>query len=299
MMVVAALSLRGRLPDAQTETPQRAADSPTTLGGIAVLLAVSLIILAIALYASARNPVRATPGLRRAFPLSPESGRGRLDRRLLIAAVGLLMAWLAFFILLNQLGGPDAEAPPAGSRAGSDATGSTAPAREPPAAERSGGEVFVLLVTTTVVMAVMIVVGAVIAARRRRRPDPGTAPVRSGGRRDAPPEAEPLAVAAELGLAEVGDRSREPREAIIACYAAMERALAGSPHAAPRESDTPSEVLERAVDSGVLRSGSATALVDLFAEARFSAHVMTEGHRLAAERALRSVLDDMYGAAVP
>lgn len=299
MLVVAALSLRGQLPDARTQTPQRAEDSPTTLAGIAVLLAVSLIILAIALYASARNPVRATPGLRRAFPLSPESGRGRLDRRLLIAAVGLLMVWLAFFILLNQLGGPDAAAPPAGSRAVSDATGSTPPAREPPAAERPGGEVFVLLVTTTVVMAVMIVAGAVIAARRRRRPGPVAAPLRAGDRRDAPPEAEPLAVAAELGLAEIGDRSRDPREAIIACYAAMERALAGSPHAAPRESDTPSEVLERAVDSGVLRAGSATALVDLFAEARFSAHVMTEEHRLAAERALRTVLDDVHSVAVP
>jgi len=294
LLVLAGLSLRGRLPAVRTGSREPSPDSPTTLAGIATLLAVCMVILAIALYASARGPVRAVPGLRREFPRGPDAGRGRLDRRLLLAAIGLLMAWLVFFILLNQLGGPDPAQPPAPSSPGADGStadaGSSPPAREPKPS-RGGGEVFILLVTTTVVMAAMIVAGAVIAARRRRRP-PGATPVRPARAREGSPDPGPLAEAAELGLAEVGDRSREPREAIIACYAAMERALAGSPHAAPRESDTPSEVLARAVDTRVLRAASATTLVELFAEARFSTHVMSEEHRLAAEQALRSVLED-------
>ena len=295
LLAVAGLSLRGRLPEVREDAPQRAQDSPTTLAGITILLAVSMVILALALYASARNPVRAVPGLRREFPRGPDTGRGRMDRRLLLAAVGLLMAWLAFFVLLNQISGPDAgQAPATSSVSPADGGGSPpAPERESPPADSGDGQVFILLVTTTVLMAVMIVIGAVIAARRRRRPDPTVMPVRRAGRRETPTESEPLAVAAELGLAEVADRSREPRAAIIACYAAMERALAASPQAAPRDSDTPSEVLERAVDTRVLRPGSATTLVELFAEARFSTHTMTEDHRLAAEGALRAVLEDV------
>ena len=104
---------------------------------------------------------------------------------------------------------------------------------------------------------------------------------------------EPLVVAAQRGLAEVSDLRRGPREAIIACYAAMERALADSPDVAPRDSDTPSEVLARAVQNRALRAGSASALVGLFAEARFSRHVMTEDHREQAERSLRAVLHDL------
>jgi len=92
-----------------------------------------------------------------------------------------------------------------------------------------------------------------------------------------------------------------PRSAISArtagsdhrCYAAMENALASAPGAAPQDSDTPSEVLARAVEHHALQSGSATELVTLFAEARFSTHVMNEGHREAAERALRLVLDEL------
>ena len=105
-----------------------------------------------------------------------------------------------------------------------------------------------------------------------------------------------LARAAELGLAEIGDLSRDPRQAIIACYAAMERELGKSPGASPQDSDTPTEVLARAIDTQVLRSGSAGELVDLFEEARFSAHIMDEGHRAEAVRALQLVQRELAGA---
>jgi hypothetical protein len=102
-----------------------------------------------------------------------------------------------------------------------------------------------------------------------------------------------LARAAEVGLAEVGDTSRDPRHAIIACYAAMERELARVPGAMPRDFDTASEVLDRAVAQNALQPDSATELVDLFDEARFSPHVMTEAHRDAAAAVLQRVLDEL------
>jgi uncharacterized protein len=61
----------------------------------------------------------------------------------------------------------------------------------------------------------------------------------------------------------------------------------------PLDSDTPSEVLARAVEHHAIHPGSANELVDLFAEARFSVHVMNEGHREAAVRALQVVLAEV------
>ena len=91
----------------------------------------------------------------------------------------------------------------------------------------------------------------------------------------------------------MADLSREPREAIIACYAAMERELANVPAAVPQDFDTPTEVLARAVEHHALHADNAVQLVNLFEEARFSPHVMNEGHREVAVRVLRLVLDEL------
>jgi hypothetical protein len=149
-----------------------------------------------------------------------------------------------------------------------------------------------------VILMALIVVGTVIMSRRQRRLAPAVpADI------DLPDVSAPaggpdsLARAAEVGLAEIGDLSREPREAIIACYAAMERELTRVPGAAPLDCDTPSEVLARAVDRHALHAESAARLVELFEEARFSPHVMNEGHRDVAVDALRLVLTDLRSLA--
>jgi spore germination protein GerM len=140
----------------------------------------------------------------------------------------------------------------------------------------------------------LVFVGAAIVGRRQRR---HAAPVASSSDEYRPATAasgaDPFARAAEVGLAEIEDLSREPREAIIACYAAMERELENSPEVIPRESDTPSEVLARAVEHHALGADTATGLVDLFEEARFSSHVMTEEHRETAVRVLTLVLAEL------
>jgi hypothetical protein len=109
----------------------------------------------------------------------------------------------------------------------------------------------------------------------------------------APGQSDSLARAAELGLAAVGDLSREPRTAIIACFAAMERELATVPGAAPQDFDTASEVLARAVEHHALQPDSAVQLVELFDEARFSPHVMNEDHRDTAAQLLELVLGEL------
>jgi hypothetical protein len=148
------------------------------------------------------------------------------------------------------------------------------------------------------ILMALIVVGTALASRRQRRgakPNPIHTDVIEGPA--APGATESLARAAELGLAEIGDLSREPREAIIACYAAMERELTRVPGAVPQDCDTPTEVLARAVDRHALHADSATQLVELFEEARFSPHVMNEGHRDVAVGALRLVLTELRSVA--
>jgi hypothetical protein len=169
------------------------------------------------------------------------------------------------------------------------------PPSEPP---EPGTNLFAYLVPPMLILMVFIVVGTAIASRRQGRggqPYPIAADVA-----ERPPTAEAtqsLARAAELGLAEIGDLSREPREAIIACYAAMERELTRVPGAMPQDFDTPTEVLARAVDHHALHAESATQLVELFEEARFSPHVMNEGHRDIAVGVLRVVLAELRSIA--
>ena len=52
----------------------------------------------------------------------------------------------------------------------------------------------------------------------------------------------------------------------------------------PQDFDTPTEVLARAVERHALHADNAVRLVNLFEEARFSPHVMNEGHREVAVR---------------
>ncbi|MFI7382249.1 DUF4129 domain-containing protein [Streptomyces sp. NPDC049813] len=89
---------------------------------------------------------------------------------------------------------------------------------------------------------------------------------------------------ARRALADGGD----VRAAVIACYAAMEEALAASGvdrHAA----DSPAEFLARAARGGLVAGPAAPRLTALFREARYSSHPMAEAQRLAAADALTEI----------
>lgn len=131
----------------------------------------------------------------------------------------------------------------------------------------------------TVIIAAALVVGVVavwslLRARARREP--------MGARHGGPAAA--AAVAAAVEALQDGDA----RTAILGCYAALERGLAevGVPR---RPADAPQDLLARAR----LTSPAARELADLFREARFSSHPMTDRHSRRAERALAQVRDQL------
>jgi hypothetical protein len=92
-------------------------------------------------------------------------------------------------------------------------------------------------------------------------------------------------------------REAEPRRAVIAAYARMERGLrgAGVPRAA---ADTPTEYLTRAFARLPAGQDHAARLTALYVEARFSEHPVDEGMRTDAIAALQG-LAQAIGARVP
>jgi hypothetical protein len=295
LLLLVAAALRGYLP-AHHHAARSESGGRIALVFVVTALAVALALVAIAVIARLRDPRASAP---RAGELSDMlgTGKGRPSWRVLLIGLAVIAAWLLLVMLLARLLGPHGvgSAPTPADTGAPPPTHATAPPQqqEQHRPHDNSGDVFGILLAGTVVMLLVFVAGTVTAARRRWRPAAPSIvdePVESA----APPSrSESLARAAERGLAEMTDLSREPREAIIACYAAMERELANVPGAAPQDFDTPTEVLARAVEHHALHADNAVQLVNLFAEARFSPHVMNEGHRDVAARVLRLVLDEL------
>lgn len=84
------------------------------------------------------------------------------------------------------------------------------------------------------------------------------------------------------------DTVPDAREAVIACYVRMERAFAqAGAGRAPTES--PMELLARVLGELAVPEADVRRLTELFAEARFSKHPVTEEMRAAARRSLAAV----------
>jgi hypothetical protein len=296
LLVIAVWALRGHIPGSEPIADrERPESNPAALIVVVAMLSAAVAIIAFAIIARLRDrrPRRPSAGeLPRGAGIA-----GRPSWRFALTALALVIGWLVLIVLLTSLGSNDpidrsAPDPPA-----TEDTTTPTPRSEnpplPPGEPDDDTNVIGYLMPPMLVLMVVIVIGSAVASRRQRR-EPQRYPVANvDGVPAAPAASDSLARAAEVGLAEIGDLSREPREAIIACYAAMERELTRLPDAAPRDFDTPSEVLARAVDHHALKADSATELVELFEEARFSPHVMTEAHRDAAVRVLQRVLAEI------
>ncbi|WP_197375771.1 DUF4129 domain-containing protein [Mycolicibacterium baixiangningiae] len=298
LILLAGVGLRGQLPGAE-----RTADEPIEPGAgpliaVVVMLALSMAVIAVSVVSQSRNPV-VRPETSGDLPRERGGDGRRWTWRMALVVAAALAVWLLVVVALMRLGGwldmpTDQPAAPSSDPDPSGAADST----PPPDEEEAPGsvDVFGYFAGAAALFVVLSAIATMVGRTKRRRPaaavtvaaDGEVAPV-SGTRS--------LARAAERGLIAIGDLSREPREAIIACYAAMERELGKSPGAMPLDSDTPSEVLARAVDRNLLHGGNATELVDLFEEARFSTHVMGEEHREAAVQVLQLVLRELQGAA--
>jgi disulfide bond formation protein DsbB len=294
LMIVVAAALRGYLPAPAHAVHKEAGSGRAALVFVIAALSGTVALLAIAVIARLRDPRAAAP---RGGDLSEllGTGKGRPNWRVMLIGLAVIVAWLLILMLLVRLLVPPAAAPSAPTPA------PTAPpsghATGPPPQQRpqnNTGDTLRILLVSTIAMLLVIVTGSVIISRRRWRATTPATIVDDHFESPAPaPRSESLVRAAELGLAEIGDLNRDPREAIIACYAAMERELANVPGAVPQDFDTPTEVLVRAVEHHALHADNAAQLVNLFEEARFSPHVMNEGHRKMAVNVLRLVLTEL------
>ncbi len=302
LLIVVSAALRGYLPGNQRTAPREPAENgAASLAFIAALLAVSLAVIVVAVIARLREPPTAASAAG-SLSLGLGGTTGRPSWRVVLIGLALITAWLLLLVLSTHLlqRGAGGHIPPTGSSASTAAAhGTTAPPTATPKArpDHGGEQVLAYLAASTVLLLVILIGGTAVASRKRPNE---VAALNNDAGDDAPaspPGPKSLARAAERGLAEIGDVSREPREAIIACYAAMERELAQTPRSAPRDFDTATEVLARAVANQSLSPQNATQLVNLFAEARFSPHVMNEQHRENAVSALHLVLTELSAQA--
>jgi Domain of unknown function (DUF4129) len=143
-------------------------------------------------------------------------------------------------------------------------------------------------VLVLVIVAATLLVGALVsrwlAARRL-----------AGGSTDdeAEQQVEVQRLVAAVDAAGEGLRSEtDPRQAVLAAYAAMARHLSSGLSrrgSGARGSDTATELLDRAVEHGLVSGPPARTLTDLFREARFSRHPMGEDTRRRAEQSLAQV----------
>jgi hypothetical protein len=309
LLILAAVALHGYLPGTQRPVHGQPPHNPAAQIVVIALLGVSLGIVAIAVIVRVKDPRVVSTSAASADSTSGRSrdGWGRPTRRALLITLGVIVALLLILSLLALiflLGVPHLPQhgfgqAPSGTGPSTATPGTSTgppPPREP--GDSSGNALRYVIGASAAVFLLMLAAGTLVVSRRRRRVAETAATVDDHSKpASAAAGSESLAWAAERGLAEIGDVSREPRKAIIACYVAMEHALANSPDAVPQDFDTPSEVLSRAVEHHALHTDSATQLVDLFAEARFSAHVMNEKHRDVAVHALQLVLAELRSAA--
>jgi hypothetical protein len=186
-----------------------------------------------------------------------------------LAAVAVLITPLA--VLLTGRTGPGT-APPARPGVLAPAGGAGGPPRLPATAH---GSAWPLIAGMLIALAILV---ALTAWSRRTRGRPG-GPPRDRAR---------LALGETLAAARAALASQDacdPRAAIIACYAAMERGFAAA-GSAPAAADTPAEVLARATGAGLVSPGPAARMAALFRRARYSSEPMTSADSSAAAAAL-------------
>jgi hypothetical protein len=139
-----------------------------------------------------------------------------------------------------------------------------------------------LLVAGLAVVAMAAIVAAALLADRRRRVPPRT-------------PAERLVELLDDTLDDI-ERDPDPRRAVIAAWARMERGLAaaGLPRA---PAEAPLEYVARVLAAAEVRPASVYRLTDLFERAKFSRHTIDDAMRQEAVAALRAVRSDLMRAA--
>jgi Domain of unknown function (DUF4129) len=257
LALVAVGSLRGPLGSGRGR-PSYPADLVDSLVLLLFLAMIAAGVLAvIALWPNRHLPVRA----RRA---------GSWNLILPMAAV--LLLWL-FRDLLGLDGGDRDENPVT--------TLATPTSLEPLDGPAEPGAVPLVVAAVAVLAMVAIMVAQLRADRRRRRP-PAT-------------RAERLVGLLDDTLEDL-ERDPDPRRAVIAAWARMERGLAaaGLPR---RPAEAPFEYAARVLETSLARKASVHRLTGLFERAKFSQHAIGPADRDEAIAALRAVRRELVEAA--
>ncbi|MGK8520145.1 DUF4129 domain-containing protein [Nocardia asteroides] len=289
-VIATVLSLGGRWPDARGHDPAESATRQSVLP-LAVLAAVAVFVIGLSVLSFARSaaPRANTVGDSRAARRPV-----RMTRRQLFAIVAVLAGSAAAVAAVRHLVPPPAVQQPAArdSHAGETATRPGEPAPAPPdegPLPLEEGPLRVLgVVSGATVLAALVATGIIAARSSRQRP--ASMPDEEAAMRTR------LARAAARARTEAIDLHRDPRDVVLTCYRVLEQEFAADPRLSPTASDTPTEVLARAVGTDVVAADIAARLVALFAEARFSAHAMTERHRTEAAHLLDAVLSGLGGS---
>lgn len=147
-------------------------------------------------------------------------------------------------------------------------------------------------ITIMMLLSLAAIVIAIIVTRRQLGPNRRfRRPQLDGGPDGLGVDEEMLEQVVHAGEAAIHGLT-DPRQAIIACYSAMEATLAA--HGARRRvADTPGELLDRAAAAGLVRSDAAGALTELFRRARFSSHPIPEDAVATAQAALARLRTDI------
>lgn len=201
---------------------------------------------------------------------------------LLKVAGGLLVAatmWAVLFVIrsVGTLPGQPPHKPPALVEGGNRRQGT--------GQVLGSGTTWGVLATVAVVLVLVAVVSRYLEGRRAAAlPEDAAA---------AEEQEEVRRLVAAVDAADAGLRSHaDPREAVLAAYRAMAGQLSSGlvRHGrAARGSDTATELLDHAVEAGLVSGSPARRLTELFREARYSRHPMGEPARQAAEGCLAQV----------
>lgn len=219
-------------------------------------------------------------------------GKKKLDqeqrKRLVLAVLVGLITSLIYQIIMQLLG------PPAPRKQGQSDQGQYVPTDGhgwiDPTRGHQPGEAGIGTYVSVVVALIALVTLAVLLLRRQE-----VVELDDEDEDEDEQDEETVARAMAAGRAAVRDEAiLDARQAIVACFAAMERALAGvGGDVAPRLADTPEEVLRRGIAGCRLPEPPATTLLELFREARFSMHPMDGTDRARADRALAEMLESL------
>lgn len=148
---------------------------------------------------------------------------------------------------------------------------------------------YVLLVLLLLAMLAFLV-AAYLARARRKRQFRGSSSPELEEAIDAITVPPLLQRAAENQLLTL--REGDPRNAIVACWMALERACHDS--GLPRDrAETSTEFTARALGKYAMQADAVTALAVKYREARFSEHRLTESDREQAVDALQRILSDL------